>query len=443
MARVVGCILALVGCECTGSTAKTSPVPPPPGVSGSERRPPAPVPLTCPEGFGDCDGERATGCEQALSAREHCGACGQRCPPTSACRAGACFSGVIAVAAGGSHSCALQTDGQLLCWGLGGTGQLGPPLGPARLKPTPVNLGHPVAEVVTGRYFTCARTVDGSVHCFGDGGLLGSEQKAPSAQPHTVANLTDAIGLSAGANHGCALRQTGELLCWGGNAGGQLGDGETTDFSLMPIQVVDVRDARAVATGNAHTCALRADETVACWGLNRYGQLGDATTEDRPRPVAVAGLGEVQQLDGGEFHTCAVAGAARQLHCWGRNQFGQLGTGSRQDAREPQKVALSGVAQVSAGERHTCAVLQDGSIHCFGDNDTGQLGLGDRQARDRPTRVAGFSDALAVSAGDAHTCVLSRSGEVACFGLDDGQLGDGTPRDRATPVVAIAGSRTE
>lgn len=412
-----------------------------PTAKGAQDNAPESVPdeapgLACAPGFGDCDHDADTGCEQALWTDAHCGHCGAACAEGKACRAGQCSEGVVEIAAGGSHTCARRADGSLACWGLGGVGQLGPPHGPARLQPEPVALTRRVRQVVTGRYFTCVRYADGSAACFGDGGLLGLDRPTPSAIPQAVVELDDAVLLSAAANHTCALRADGTLLCWGGNAGGQLGDGETLEFSMLPVIVAGVRDAVSVATGNAHTCAVLADRTARCWGLGRYGQLGDGFMEDRLSSVPVAGLADVSMMSGGEFHTCAVTRAG-ELYCWGHNRFGQLGDGSHDDRPAPYPVPLEGVAQVDAGERHTCALLHVGRVYCWGDNEAGQLGQGDQAERTLPTHVALPEPAAAVSAGESHTCVLSRTGAVYCFGLNDGQLGDGTTRSRSQPVAAI------
>jgi len=93
--------------------------------------------------------------------------------------------------------------------------------------------------------------------------------------------------IAAGSLHSCALRTNGTVACWGANGSGQLGDGTTTD-RLTPVPVVGLSDATAIAAGDRHSCALRTDGTVACWGADHSGGVGDGTTTDRLTPVLVA-----------------------------------------------------------------------------------------------------------------------------------------------------------
>ncbi len=110
---------------------------------------------------------------------------------------------------------------------------------------------------------------------------------------------------------------------------GQLGDG-TTNSLVEPevrVGVAWLRGATALAASDAHTCALRTDGAVACWGYNEFGQLGDGTTTDRPTPVVVAGLTGATALAAGSAHTCALLGDGT-VACWGANEYGQLGDGT-------------------------------------------------------------------------------------------------------------------
>jgi alpha-tubulin suppressor-like RCC1 family protein len=94
------------------------------------------------------------------------------------------------------------------------------------------------------------------------------------------------LALSSGYSHTCALKSDNTLACWGFNNGGQLGDGTTTK-STLPLAVASVNAVAAVATGASHTCALKTDGSAACWGSNSAGQLGDGTMTNRPAPTAV------------------------------------------------------------------------------------------------------------------------------------------------------------
>lgn len=89
-----------------------------------------------------------------------------------------------------------------------------------------------------------------------------------------------------GRFHACALRRGGEVLCWGGNAFGQLGDGTTTDRP-HPAVVPGLDPVARIATGSKHTCVVTVAGALRCWGSNADGQLGDGTTVSRGRAGAV------------------------------------------------------------------------------------------------------------------------------------------------------------
>jgi alpha-tubulin suppressor-like RCC1 family protein len=123
-------------------------------------------------------------------------------------------------------------------------------------------------------------------------------------------------------------------VCWGGNGRGQLG--APLDVSGPDPVLVDARsEAVAVACGAAHTCARTTDD-VLCWGDQQYGQLGNPdTATPSPLPVRVVGLGEVTAVAAGDRHTCAIA-AGQALHCWGDGALGRLGLGTEEDQPIPK-----------------------------------------------------------------------------------------------------------
>src|SRR5262249_12144547 len=136
----------------------------------------------------------------------------------------------------------------------------------------------------------------------------------------------------------------------------------------------------ALAAGADHTCALRADGSIYCWGGNTTGQSGTAAgTTPVTTPAQVNGLGgPAIAITAGAMHTCAlgVAASGTQVACWGYNGNGQLGNGTTTDSASPV-VSLTGVRSISAGGNHTCAVLADGGgVECWGDNGQGETGDG-------------------------------------------------------------------
>jgi hypothetical protein len=228
-------------------------------------------------------------------------------------------------------------------------------------------------------------------------------------------------------------------MCWGENSFGQIGNG-TTGNALSPVDVSGLSSGiAAVSAGGAHTCVLTNAGGVKCWGYNGYGQLGNGSMANSSTPVDVSGLtSDSAAVSVGGNHTCALT-TSGGVKCWGANSNGQLGNGSTANSAAPVDVSglTSGVTAVSAGQlSHTCALTTGGGVKCWGANSNGQLGDGTMANSATPVDVPGLtSDVSAVSTGALHTCALTTSGGLKCWGDNFyGQLGDGTTADRPAPV---------
>ena len=374
-----------------------------------------------------------------------------------------------AVEAGIFHQCALMQDATVRCWGENDYGQLGngvissPPDAP---NPTPVPVVglNGVAAVAGGGFHTCARFSDGRLRCWGRNseGQLGDPAFTDWASPTSVpvAGITTATGVTGGGYHTCAVLQNGTVRCWGQNDYGQLGNGTTTPAAVpksTPVEVSRITNAVAVSAGGFHTCALLADGTVRCWGQNDYGQLGDGsiiepqtrppTPRPTPTPVTVQGITTAVAMKSGIFHTCALLRDGT-MQCWGWNDFFQLGDSSIPNASSTP-VTVRGVspAALAPGDQHTCVLLPDATVRCWGDNNFGQLGNGSARGIYPPAdavAVTGITAAVAATSGAEHTCALLRDTRVQCWGRGlFGRLGDGRDRngpdgDAFTPVT-VAG----
>jgi len=258
----------------------------------------------------------------------------------------------------------------------------------------------------------------------------------------SLSSIGAQTSLSAGYYHTCALTKASAVKCWGSNAFGQLGDGTSKDRKTPVVVSGLSSEVVAIAAGSSHTCALTKAGAVWCWGNNYWGQLGDGTTEDSKTPVAVSGLssGVVAIAAGGGF-TCALTKAGA-VWCWGNNHWGQLGDGTTTDRHTPVAASglSSGVVAIAAGGNHSCALTYTGAALCWGRNDRGQLGDGTSKNRETPVAVSGLSGGVAsIAGGSFHTCALTEAGAVKCWGRNHrGQLGDGTTTKHRKPV-AVSG----
>lgn len=193
----------------------------------------------------------------------------------------------------------------------------------------------------------------------------------------------------------------------------------------------------AIAVGYRHSCALMNGGGVVCWGQNDSGQLGDGSKITRSIPVIVSGLGSgVKAVGVGWGFSCALT-TGGAVKCWGDNASGQLGDGTKSGQSTPVDVSglASGVAAIAVGFNHACAMMMDGDLRCWGDNYFGGLGNGTNVDSAVPVEVSGLAnDTVDVDAGYRFTCAVTSAGGVKCWGLNDaGQLGDGTTTNRFLP----------
>lgn len=289
---------------------------------------------------------------------------------------------VIAASAGRAHACAILDDHRVKCWGENQSGQLG--LGDTNNRgDAPSEMGDqlPFVELGTGR---------------------------------------TAKQVACGDNHTCAILDDDTVKCWGALGEGKLGivagnapgnqPGEMGD-NLPTVNLGTGRVALSIATGKRHTCALLDDHSVKCWGANATGALGQGDTAarggaantmgDALLPVDLGTGRTAKQIGAGDDTSCALLDDD-SLKCWGRNTLGRLGLGNAADDHKGDQPNEMGAAlprvdvgtnmtvtafNIGPSSSHVCAILRDSErpddapVKCWGGNGRGQLGAGDTMTR--------------------------------------------------------------
>ena len=303
---------------------------------------------------------------------------------------------IIAVAGGYLHSLALCSDGTLAAWGYNVYGQLGnnssvPSNVPVAVDRSGALAGKTVIAISAGPFHNLALCADGSVAAWGynNHGQLGTGDKVTRRVPVLVNPIgalagKQVVAVAAGAYHSFALCADGSLAAWGYNDEGELGDG-TTSNSTTPVAVdttgaLSGKRIAAIAAGQYHTLALCTDGTLAAWGYNNRGQLGNNSTVSSKVPVMIGSSGAlsgktVVAVRASGAHSLALC-ADGTLAAWGWNHKGQLGVTGVTQSPLPLAVAMTGsaVTQIAIGGSHSLALRADGTIAAWGDNAYGQLG---------------------------------------------------------------------
>lgn len=383
-----------------------------------------------------------------------------------------------AIAGGELHSSVVNETGQAWGWGNNLYGQLGGGLSPHRYGAVDAVLARVdrVVHLAAGSSHTVAVDDSGDLWAWGDNswGQLGDGTREPRQGPVQVKGPEGVIAISAGYVHTLAVDGAGVVWSWGNGMYGQLGVPARSE-SLVPHRVLLPRRAVRVAAGWFFSIALDDEGHLWVWGHNSRGQLGLGDFENRDSPVLGPIVSEVAEIAAGHLH--AVAISSGQAWAWGGNDYGQLGNqtvpvsehritssegrtaealvddlkvlagGSRPpDPTEhrrrnsvptPTRVAgLPSVSSIAAAADASFALSDVGDVWAWGDNLYGQLGNGNYLSSGSPTRTLGLPPVSAIGAGHAHALAISTTGEVWTWGFGHyGQLGDGaTVRRRSVPA---------
>lgn len=292
------------------------------------------------------------------------------------------------ISAGTTHSCALTAAGAAWCWGggyfSGKAGYLGAGALQQSVNPVRVTADSAFVAIDAGTANTCALTASGEAWCWGQNtyGELGDSSRTARVTPVPVRTSARYQRISLGFEHTCGVQLNGAASCWGHNRWGQLGTGDVpynsaSLVSLTPARVTGGAAFREIAAGEAHTCAIRTDDVLECWGANENaGQLGDRSgLTHRGVPGAVAGAATWSTLASGLMTVCARTVAGNPF-CWGSNYYGEIGNGRRDVLPEQVPVPTLGgpFERFSGGGAHMCGLTAAQRLYCWGDRKYGQLG---------------------------------------------------------------------
>ncbi|MCA8838163.1 MAG: hypothetical protein K8963_09965, partial [Proteobacteria bacterium] len=249
------------------------------------------------------------------------------------------------VSAGDTHTCAVNTSGELYCWGNGTNGHLG--TGNENSSNVPARVGNVAnwAQVSAGGQHACAVNTPGELYCWGvnDLGRIGiADGSAITNLPIRVGDVANWAQVSAGNEHTCAVNTTGELYCWGRGTDSRLGLGSGLAASTRrtPVRVGTATDWIQTIAGFSHTCAIKDTGQLFCWGAGGNGRLGQISTNTQFIPARTSTDADWSQAGAGEAHTCAIKDTG-QLFCWGAGGNGRLGLDDDDDRTSPVAVTTA------------------------------------------------------------------------------------------------------
>ncbi|MGH7284670.1 MAG: RCC1 domain-containing protein [Polyangiaceae bacterium] len=369
----------------------------------------------------------------------------------------------VSIGIGGSHSCAVLSDGTVHCWGANLFGELGsgtvidggtvtPPMSATPLSPSGITNATMVAG---GGFFaapdydtTCAVRANKTIFCWGSNvlGELGEGDASIPSGPTPVSTLiTNGVDVSGGLFSMCAVLASGDVACWGDNDEAQIAQpAASTVYPSPTVLSAGGTQFAKVSVGVENACALSDDGHVWCWGLGDDGENGRYTgggAADEP-PMAIASIDSALDVAAGYVSGCAIK-SDNSVVCWGLGTAGILGRGGA-DAGPfdptPQPIAAPSGKKFTSVIAHTegyCALADDKTVWCWGAGVYGALGSGTADAGnvypqilETPTQVPGLTDVIQISSSayGFHTCALINGGAVKCWGFNQSeQLGYARP----------------
>ncbi|RME17565.1 MAG: hypothetical protein D6797_02270 [Bdellovibrio sp.] len=339
-------------------------------------------------------------------------------------------SGILSLTTGPYHGCAVLSDGTAKCAGWGGRRLgLGNNTWKSKVIPqTVVNLSNAI-DIQLGFNHSCALLSNGDVMCWGNNGsygTLGDGTTNHQTSAVLLPGIHNVIQIAAGYYHNCAVKSDKTLWCWGRNTYGQLGLGDTT-HRLSPTQVLT--NVEQVVTGQDFTCARLTSGNVQCWGRNNYWQTGNTASTANVLSPFNTGVNSAIYIAASSTTACAVLNTG-SITCWGYNGFGNMGNGTSGSKNAPTSVSgITTATQIVGTYGAMCALLSDGSVQCWGRNYSKELGQIDILLSKTPLTVPGISgpQKLLSSSNGNSFCAYFSNNSVKCWGANESSqllLGD-------------------
>ncbi len=380
------------------------------------------------------------------------------------------------LSSGYGFKCGIREDGHLFCWGRNDFGQIGNGKLGNRNKPAQISQDK-WNDISSGTIYTCGIS-EKKLYCWGyNWGQLGDGTKISRQEPVKITDK-DWKSVSASSSKTCAIDKNDKLFCWGDDYSFYASSDADEQTIVTEPQLVDEENWLQISTGGDHTCGIKADNHIYCWGMNNEGQLGYENTDLTNQGTVIPHKldeNEWNSVNTGNFYsTCGLNKdnllfcwgsylsqcqenysdkSIRQiseikwklfdinndtfcgitedndLYCWGSTGSGELGIGEFDDfyVCEPTKVGEKKWKDVSTGRQITCGIDSDSDLYCWGINSYGLLGIdsGDKYYADKPKKV-GTKKWKKVSAGYNQICALDENEMLFCWGSNNyGQLGNG------------------
>ena len=332
-------------------------------------------------------------------------------PPSPVSAAVPVLAGISEVDLGAGFGCARFSSGYVSCWGYGRDGQIGNGRRSSVSIPTLVTGIDDATDLAVGRSSACVLHEGGTASCWGedDFGQLGhGEFVGSSAVPVDVVGVTNATEISAGSATFCVRRSNSTVACWGNNQGKQIVDDGDISSIPTPTPVANLVGVAHVAVGGLHACVVSASGAPRCWGFNASGQLGGGNTTWTPAgsTISPVGLTQVSALAAGQSHTCArgTVASVSTVACWGDNLDHQINSSASASLSSPVSLGQGTTKALAAGDDNTCVVSAANVLSCWGVQ--------------HQVPAQGVGGLTSVSAAGDVVCGVTDDTKVRCWGSD-------------------------